>query len=80
MDKQIVECEETSNKEVKPLTEAELKVYEINYKIFNLIQDATMKEVEKVSCQHGCKPGQKVYTDMMENMFKPNKDIKKDKK
>ena len=33
-----------------------------------------------VSCQDGCKSGQKVYTDMMENMFKPNKDITKDKK
>ena len=42
----------------KPLTDAELKVYQINYNILNILSDAAMKEAEKVSCQHGCKDAQ----------------------
>ena len=63
---------EECNVDTKPLTDAELKVYQINYNILNILSDAAMKEAEKVSCQHGCKGAQQVYTNIMENAFKPN--------
>ena len=63
---------EACNIDTKSLTDTELKIYQINYNILNILSGAAMKQAKKVSCQHGCKGAQKVYTNIMENAFKPN--------
>ena len=62
---------EACNIDTKSLTDTEFKIYQINYNILNILSSAAMKEAEKVSCQHSCKGAQQVYTNIMENVFKP---------
>ena len=61
---------EACNIDTKSLTDTELKIYQINYNILNILGRAAMRKAEKVSCRPGCKGTQQVYLDTMENMFK----------